>query len=757
MNNRKALIYKVLGNLLLVSTLLSAQEYPPIIWVPVTFYDFHSDRSNPEFEQRHMGGLRTGMVANQLGADGKPQLGQVPYMNYGIKKWFTPWTAGDFTIPSYSPRAGFKEAYRDDWTLEYQQRVVYNGDTVVNYDTAFKNIVIQDSLPFQHIGDGMYEYRNDSFFPLDGRGFGNEWNHELGNPHQSQKVNHNYSFTMELHWTFIKKPGMTFKFRGDDDVWVFINKQLVMDLGGIHEAIDGSVSVDQLTNLTNGATYDLDVFYAERHSAESHIWITTNIISAPSYLRLYRQPGPPDIGTNIPIGSADSITLGMPYSIYGHVFDSLGVWQPEYDSLITWELTPASGLSATKGSGTTFTPTVGGTYTLTARFRDPKNPAQESVSKITLYVKTGPLPSAYTIKLYKEPGDPTYLTPLTTDAITAGQTYTVYGHIFDSSGSWLQTNDQYIKWWIVEPNTGTSPLPEVGGQTSIRPTKAGTVTLVGYFADPNNVARSPSQAQVTIQVTADVAHHIDIQPDSAITSFTGDDDFDEIIFGQDDVSVQVFAVVRDQFGNFVRYATDAVWRIDDPRVASLTATHGYSTYVLKEIAGLGEETILIVSESNLIPDTVKVGSTGNSSATVAPNPFTPGVDNIFAVLKNAPQTLQFYENILDPGKPFVTLIGVESARPLQPLNNSDIQNPKAEYGYVTIYDAVGNIVTSNRSGNVKLLQANSKRSYGLSWDGSNDNGRLVGGGTYLVVIRGKQTDGKPFGKNLKVAVKRKAK
>ncbi|MGE5670239.1 MAG: hypothetical protein ACM31E_02270, partial [Fibrobacterota bacterium] len=44
----------------------NAIDYPSIIYVPVTFYDFHSDRSNPEFEARHFGQLRTGMVASTL-------------------------------------------------------------------------------------------------------------------------------------------------------------------------------------------------------------------------------------------------------------------------------------------------------------------------------------------------------------------------------------------------------------------------------------------------------------------------------------------------------------------------------------------------------------------------------------------------------------------------------------------------------------------------------------------------------------------
>ncbi len=102
------------------------------------------------------------------------------------------------------------------------------------------------------------------FFPIDDQLLMNE-----GNPH-------NYHMTFELHLEFKYHPGDVFTFIGDDDIWVFVDNKLALDLGGTHNEVTGQVMLDTL-GLVDGQTYPLAFFWCERHVVGSNLRIETSL------------------------------------------------------------------------------------------------------------------------------------------------------------------------------------------------------------------------------------------------------------------------------------------------------------------------------------------------------------------------------------------------------------------------------------------------------------------------------------------------
>ncbi len=117
---------------------------------------------------------------------------------------------------------------------------------------------------------GRFVFDSTRFFPLDDVET-DEPKHEDDDDRER-----NFGFTTELHTKFAYRGGETFTFRGDDDVFVFVDGQLVVDLGGVHGPKEGSVDLDDL-DLEIGEVYDLDLFQAERNPSGSNFRIDTTL------------------------------------------------------------------------------------------------------------------------------------------------------------------------------------------------------------------------------------------------------------------------------------------------------------------------------------------------------------------------------------------------------------------------------------------------------------------------------------------------
>lgn len=194
--------------------------------------------------------------------------------------------------------AEFKPLYAANPTTGSQSTYGQSWFDMWFHDTPGVNLTIDFNLDFQDPdGDGIFTFGDGGgdpsdatcrplpFFPIDdGSPTCDPPGADpclLGNWPGYNNGLHNYHMTFELHSKFIyNKPGMVFTFSGDDDVWVFINNQLAVDIGGIHGCLKRAVNLDASAaalGLEAGGEYQLDFFWAERQASQSNFRIDTSI------------------------------------------------------------------------------------------------------------------------------------------------------------------------------------------------------------------------------------------------------------------------------------------------------------------------------------------------------------------------------------------------------------------------------------------------------------------------------------------------
>lgn len=200
------------------------------------FFSFKAD--HPDFQS--MDGHQEGLVESILGSDKKPVFKGGPQLSNksNFDQWFN-------DVPGVNRRVNFK-------------------------------------MDLQKTETGTYVHDNATFFPVDGKG----WKDTAV---ALDGLEHNFYFTLELHTTFVYKSGDEFTFRGDDDVWVFMNDQLVIDLGGVHNPMEKTFQVDSL-NIPQGSAVELSFFFAERRCCGSEFRLETSITPVKGSCTIWGDP-----------------------------------------------------------------------------------------------------------------------------------------------------------------------------------------------------------------------------------------------------------------------------------------------------------------------------------------------------------------------------------------------------------------------------------------------------------------------------------
>lgn len=248
---------------------------PDPFTIPVIYRDFRSydpdfvGPFNPDFNRptANNSTIVFGITEDELGPDGRPVFSGDQVYVEGSKEG-----------PPDS-QASFDQWYRTSESLETDG-----------------NLEIVDQLVLEHQGNNVYRTPTavaNAFFPLDDPPEGYlTWPNEPTYGEELLSGNHNFGFTTETHYVFVYQGDEELTFTGDDDLWVFVDGHLCLDIGGLHPSKTDVMSFEDPSQansstqeaivsacrdrLSVGGVYEVAIFHAERHVTESNFSLTLN-------------------------------------------------------------------------------------------------------------------------------------------------------------------------------------------------------------------------------------------------------------------------------------------------------------------------------------------------------------------------------------------------------------------------------------------------------------------------------------------------
>lgn len=221
----------------------------------------------------------------------------------------------------------------DNIVLTYQNNngiSLFPSDTVLaKYPSVYPTVYKNYQFPFYKNSSGYYEFdsathivsvdtTNKKFNLYEGNNTGYTGFFPFNRYTDDLTTNRNYNFAVRIDIPFYMNANgtvrnsngttsdMIFSFRGDDDVWVFIDDTLVLDIGGCHGAVSGNINFrSKVATVSQGAIsnasgdgigavrypatsnfsisegkHTIKIFYCERATGESNFRATFNVIES---------------------------------------------------------------------------------------------------------------------------------------------------------------------------------------------------------------------------------------------------------------------------------------------------------------------------------------------------------------------------------------------------------------------------------------------------------------------------------------------